>query len=108
MRLTDKEGTKAKEVTEEDPEYLEVYAIGAKGGRFGIYDFRMTFYDSKIANDGDGQLTVVNINKCTVKLSYPAAKQLSDWLIKHLDDFEKESQQKIYIGAEKPEPKTEI
>jgi hypothetical protein len=78
--------------------YLELYATGVEGGPFGPYDFRMNFYQESLEKDENSKLLLKKIHKARVVMSYAAAKQLAEWINKHIEGYEEKSGQKIYIG----------
>jgi hypothetical protein len=103
IEAVDDTGTtqEVKEIIEEkDPNYLEIYATGIEGGPFGPWDFRMNFFDQSIEKD-KGKIVVKKIFKARVVVSYAAAKQLANWLEKHLATYEKDSGHEIYLGGAK-------
>jgi hypothetical protein len=73
------------------PEFKQVYAIGAIGGH-SPYDFRIAFYNDspKALVEGGKQLTVMERKiEAEIILSPLAAKELANWLIGHIKDYEK-------------------
>lgn len=87
-----------KIVEEKSSKYSEMYATGVEGGPFGPYDFRMDFYQDSLEKDQEGTLFLKKIHKARIIMSYAAAKQLAGWINKHMDDYEKRSGQRIYLG----------
>lgn len=84
---------------ENAPGLTETYATGVQGGSFGPYDFRLSFYDQKVEMDEETKefYEIRNI-KQSIIIPFATAKQMSDWLKKHLDEYEKLSGHEIYIG----------
>lgn len=82
----------------------KIYATGAFGGR-SAHDFRIMLYSEEPIQQDEllapGTLNVMREVKAQIYLPPLAAKQLSEWLNKQLDLFEKE------IGPI-PEPKKSI
>lgn len=100
---TDKSDKKIEVVIKREmaPDYKSIYATGAEGGNYGPYDLRIKFYDLDIDLDEQpDKITQIqtHIFKGSVVLSYAAAKQLSEWLIRHLERYEAESGRPIYTG----------
>jgi hypothetical protein len=93
---------KVQEITEREenksPNYIEVYATGIEGGPFGPYDFRLNFYEESLDKNEDGKIILQKIYKAKVVVSYATAKQLAEWMKKHLDAYEKISGHKIYTS----------
>ena len=75
--------TKAKD-------FRQVYAIGATGGHTP-YDFRMSFYNDTPKSFGDGQelQEMERTIETEVILSPTAAKELANWLMSHVNEYEK-------------------
>lgn len=72
-------------------DFKQVYAIGAIGGH-SPYDFRIAFYNDspKTAVEGGKSVTVMERKIDTeIILSPLAAKELANWLVEHIKDFEK-------------------
>lgn len=71
--------------------FRQVYSIGAMGGH-SPYDFRIAFYNDaprSFGNVVDGTQIIDRKIESEVILSPSAAKELSNWLNQHLDDYEK-------------------
>jgi hypothetical protein len=83
---------------EKDPNYSVIYATGAFGGPNGPYDFRINFYDGGLAQDENGEYYERRTINSSVILSYASAKQLADWILGHLESYEKEMGHEIYAG----------
>jgi hypothetical protein len=86
---------------EKSPDYRIIYATGAEGGNFGAYDLRISFYDTDVQPYEEqlgSEKIAKRIFKETIVLSYAAAKELSDWLVRHIEYYEKESGMPIYTG----------
>jgi hypothetical protein len=66
----------------------QVYAIGALGD-WTQYDFRIGFY-ADVTSEKDDPKKKVYILGTQVILSPRATKELSTWLSKHVDEYEKE------------------
>jgi len=72
-------------------DFKQVYAIGAIGGH-SPYDFRIAFYnDSPKTAIEDGKSVNVMERKIDTEiiLSPLAAKELANWLVEHIKDYEK-------------------
>ncbi|PKL53167.1 MAG: DUF3467 domain-containing protein [Candidatus Methanoperedenaceae archaeon HGW-Methanoperedenaceae-1] len=71
-------------------DFRQVYAIGATGGHTP-YDFRMSFYNDSPKSFGNGQelQKMERIIETEVILSPAAAKELANWLMSHVNDYEK-------------------
>jgi outer membrane lipoprotein-sorting protein len=72
-------------------DFSQVYAIGAIGGH-SPYDFRIAFYnDSPKTQVEDGKSMTVMERKIDTEiiLSPLAAKELANWLVEHIKDYEK-------------------
>jgi len=72
-------------------DFKQVYAIGAIGGH-SPYDFRIAFYNDspKTVVDDGKSLTVMERKIDTeIILSPLAAKELANWLVEHIKDYEK-------------------
>ncbi|MFA6372477.1 MAG: DUF3467 domain-containing protein [Methanothrix sp.] len=72
-------------------DFKQVYAIGAIGGH-SPYDFRIAFYnDSPRTQVEDGKSMTVMERKIDTEiiLSPLAAKELANWLVEHIKDYEK-------------------
>ena len=83
---------------ENAPGFTETYATGVQGGNFGPYDFRLAFYDQKVEKDEDKEYYEKRLVKQSIIVPYATAKQMSIWLKKHIDEFEKLIGHEIYIG----------
>jgi hypothetical protein len=66
----------------------QVYAIGALGD-WTQYDFRIGFY-ADVTSEKDDPKKKIYILGTQVILSPRATKELSTWLSKHVDEYEKE------------------
>ena len=94
--------TKAKD-------FRQVYAIGATGGHTP-YDFRMSFYNDTPKSFGDGQelQEMERTIETEVILSPTAAKELANWLMSHVNEYEKMFGSITQTNqAEEPKPKNE-
>ncbi|MBC7080482.1 MAG: DUF3467 domain-containing protein [Methanothrix sp.] len=73
------------------PAFRQVYAIGAIGGH-SPYDFRISFYNDspRAFIEGGKQLSTVERSmEVEVILSPLAAKELAEWLMNHIKEYEK-------------------
>ena len=71
-------------------DFRQVYAIGATGGHTP-YDFRMSFYNDTPKSFGNGQelQEMERTIETEVILSPAAAKELANWLMSHVNEYEK-------------------
>lgn len=71
-------------------DFRQVYALGATGGHTP-YDFRIAFYNDSPKSFGEGhELKVIERSVETeIILSPSAAKELANWLLSHVSDYEK-------------------
>jgi hypothetical protein len=72
-------------------DFKQVYSIGAMGGH-SPYDFRIAFYNDaprSFGNVVNGTQIIDRKIESEIILSPSAAKELSNWLNQHLDDYEK-------------------
>ena len=72
-------------------DFKQVYAIGAIGGH-SPYDFRIAFYNDspKAIVEGGKSVTVIERKIETEMILSPlAAKELANWLVEHIKDYEK-------------------
>jgi len=90
-----------KRVEEKSPNYIEIYATGIEGGPFGPYDFRMSFYEEGVEKDEHKNLILKKNFKAKVIVPYATAKQLANWINKHLDTYEKQSGHEIFTAEDK-------
>jgi len=70
-------------------DFRQVYAIGATGGHTP-YDFRIAFYNDTPKSFGEGRelQTIERTVETEVILSPSAAKELANWLLSHVRDYE--------------------
>ncbi|MDM7939869.1 MAG: DUF3467 domain-containing protein [Methanothrix sp.] len=74
-----------------NPDFKQIYAIGAIGGH-SPYDFRIAFYNDspKALVEGGKSVTVMERTIETELILSPlAAKELYNWLGGHIKDYEK-------------------
>ncbi len=73
------------------PDFKQVYAIGAIGGH-SPYDFRIAFYNDSpktLVEDGKSMTVMERKIDTEIILSPLAAKELANWLVEHIKDYEK-------------------
>jgi outer membrane lipoprotein-sorting protein len=73
------------------PDFSQVYAIGAIGGH-SPYDFRIAFYNDSpktLVEDGKSMTVMERRIDTEIILSPLAAKELANWLVEHIKDYEK-------------------
>jgi outer membrane lipoprotein-sorting protein len=73
------------------PDFSQVYAIGAIGGH-SPYDFRIAFYNDSpktLVEDGKSMTVMERKIDTEIILSPLAAKELANWLVEHIKDYEK-------------------
>ena len=72
-------------------DFKQVYAIGAIGGH-SPYDFRIAFYNDSpktLVEDGKSMTVMERKIDTEIILSPLAAKELANWLVEHIKDYEK-------------------
>jgi hypothetical protein len=72
-------------------DFKQIYAIGAIGGH-SPYDFRIAFYNDSpktMVEDGKSMTVMERKIDTEVILSPLAAKELANWLVEHVKDYEK-------------------
>jgi len=72
-------------------DFSQVYAIGAIGGH-SPYDFRIAFYNDSpktLVEDGKNMTVMERKIDTEIILSPLAAKELANWLVEHIKDYEK-------------------
>jgi outer membrane lipoprotein-sorting protein len=72
-------------------DFRQVYAIGAIGGH-SPYDFRIAFYNDSpntVVDDGKNVTVMERKIDTEIILSPLAAKELANWLVEHINDYEK-------------------
>jgi len=96
------------------PDYKTYYAQGVQGGIVGSHHFRMDFYRDDIpstaGSEEDGRLVpegdiVSREIDVSVYLSLASAKQLRDWVDRHIKDHEERFGEIKIVGE--PGPKQE-
>lgn len=70
-------------------DFRQIYAIGALGGHTP-YDFRISFYNDspKIFSERNELQAIERTIETQVILSPAAAKELANWLVAHINDYE--------------------
>ena len=71
-------------------DFKQVYAIGAIGGH-SPYDFRIAFYNDSprtLVEDGKNVTAMERKIDTEIILSPLAAKELANWLVEHIKDYE--------------------
>ncbi len=72
-------------------DFRQVYAIGAIGGH-SPYDFRIAYYNDSpktLVEDGKSMTVMERKIDTEIILSPLAAKELANWLVEHIKDYEK-------------------
>ncbi|MCX6676927.1 MAG: DUF3467 domain-containing protein [Methanothrix sp.] len=72
-------------------DFRQVYAIGAIGGH-SPYDFRIAYYNDSpktVVEDGKSVTVMERKIDTEIILSPLAAKELANWLVEHIKDYEK-------------------
>ncbi len=85
-------------------DFQEYYAVGARGGIRSVGEFSLTFYVEDIEQMDERDPTDVAIirkNLFKLRMSLPVAKQVGLFLLKHIEEFEKQTGTEVYIGEPK-------
>ncbi|MEI8002833.1 MAG: DUF3467 domain-containing protein [Methanothrix sp.] len=87
-------------------DFKQVYAIGAIGGH-SPYDFRIAFYNDSprtLVEDGKNVTAMERKIDTEIILSPLAAKELANWLVEHIKDYERVFGEIKRPGSESPGP----
>lgn len=89
-------------------DYRQVYAIGALGGHTP-YDFRLSFYNDspKTFNDKRELQSIERTIETQIILSPSAAKELANWLMAHIKDYENMFGPLTHVKEAQPSRKSE-
>lgn len=107
------------------PEYREHYVTGARGGFQNGYHLHLEFYREKrkltktqhMIDVSEGERKIVDVDAVEtpiierefvvgVDLSFHAARELTSWLVKRMDELEKLEKELAKIGNETEDSET--